>query len=262
LLGVPFDAAASFRLGARFGPEAIREVSEGLESYSPALDRDLLDLPFADLGNLEIPSHDAGQVAALLEAATAALLGSGVIPAILGGVHSITPGAVAAAARAHPGLAVIQLDAHADLRNEFGGTEWSHASAMRRVLEIIEPGNLIQCGIRSGTAGEFSELRRSGRLVAPDAPALRAAMKALGDAPLYLSIDLDIFDPALLPGTGTPEPGGIDWPTFADLLLVIPWERVVACDVVELAPRLDPSGASSLLAAKVVREVLLSLPRG
>jgi agmatinase len=130
---------------------------------------------------------------------------------------------------------------------------------MRRILDLLPSDRLLQCGIRSGTREEFAELRESNRLVAPDAIDLHDALKALGSAPLYLTLDLDIFDPALLPGTGTPEPGGIDWPIFESLLAVIPWSRVVACDIVELAPALDPSDCSAILAAKIVREIVLAL---
>ncbi|NNC87315.1 MAG: agmatinase [Akkermansiaceae bacterium] len=260
LLGVPFDGTASFRPGARFGPDAMRQVSDGLETYSPTLDRDLLDRPFSDFGNLIVPHDKPKSMVLMVEQAVHAIMDAGAIPFLLGGEHSLTPGAVTAVASCHKGLGVVQLDAHADLRQSYDGSKWSHACAMRRVLDHVKTDRLVQCGIRSGTCEEFKELRREKRLVAPDALDLAAAIDALGARPLYVTIDLDVFDPAVLPGTGTPEPGGIDWPLFVELLAAIPWKRVVACDVVELAPQLDTTGASSILAAKVVREVLLSFP--
>ena len=259
LLGVPYEGTACFRKGTARGPDTIREISDGLESYSPFHDRDLRDTSFADLGNVILPVDDPEGVTKHLREVCRGLFQEQVTPVLLGGEHSFTPGAVAAALEVHPELAVLQLDAHADLREEWNATRWSHACAMRRTLDLLPSDRLLQCGIRSGTREEFAELRESNRLVAADAIDLHDALKALGSAPLYLTLDLDIFDPALLPGTGTPEPGGIDWPIFESLLAVIPWSRVVACDIVELAPALDPSDCSAILAAKIVREIVLAL---
>lgn len=259
LVGVPYEGTACFRKGTARGPDAMREISDGLESYSPDLDEDLADIEFADLGNLTLLVDDAEGVTIHVRSACLGLIERKTIPVFLGGEHSFTPGAVAGALELCPNLAVLQLDAHADLRDEWTGTRWSHACAMRRVLDLIPSERLLQCGIRSGTREEFTELGESDRLVAPDAVDLSDALERCDLAPLYLTIDLDIFDPAFLPGTGTPEPGGIDWATFASLLKVIPWSRVVACDIVELSPAVDPSDCSAILAAKVVREVVLSL---
>ncbi len=259
LLGVPYEGTACFRKGTARGPDAIREISDGLESYSPFHNRDLRDTSFADLGNVTLLVDDPEGVTKHLREVCRRLFQEQVTPVLLGGEHSFTPGAVAAALEVHPELAVLQLDAHADLREEWTATSWSHACAMRRILDLLPSDRLLQCGIRSGTREEFAELRESNRLVAADAIDLHDALKALGSAPLYLTLDLDIFDPALLPGTGTPEPGGIDWLIFESLLAVIPWSRVVACDIVELAPALDPSDCSAILAAKIVREIVLAL---
>lgn len=259
LLGVPYEGTACFRKGTVQGPHAIREMSDGIETYSPTLNRDLAETKFADLGNVGLNVDDPEGVARLVHGACGELLKQQAIPVLLGGEHSFTPGAVAAIRNFHPELSVLQLDAHADLREEWTNTKWSHACAMRRVLDMIPSERVLQCGIRSGTKEEFAELRASNRLVEPDAVQLSAALSRLGNAPLYLTLDLDIFDPSQLPGTGTPEPGGIDWLTFASLLAVIPWQQVVGCDIVELSPALDPSGCSTVLAAKAVREIILSL---
>lgn len=259
LLGVPYEGTACFRKGTASAPDAIRQHSDGLESYSPLLDRDLSEISFADLGNLNLPGQEPEEVARAVREASRELHSRNSLPLLLGGEHSFTPGAIAAALDFHPDLAVLQLDAHADLRREWTGTPWSHACAMRRVLDLLPSSRLLQCGIRSGTREEFAELRQANRLVAADAVDLADALHSFRDLPLYFTLDLDLFDPSSLPGTGTPEPGGIDWHTFETLLEVIPWPQVVACDIVELAPNLDPSGCSTVLAAKVVREVLLSL---
>lgn len=257
LFGVPYDGTTSFRPGTRFGPAAIREVSQGLETYCPQLDRDLEDLAFADLGAVAIPYGAPEPVVAAVRAATEAVLNPGLKPLMLGGEHSISSGAVAAVAERHPELVLVQLDAHADLRQEWLGARHSHACAMRRCLEVLPSQRLLQIAIRSGTREEFRELRSSGRLVAIDSVA--AALRPLRGQPLYLTVDLDWFDPAVLPGTGTPEPGGFLWRDFAALVEELRHHRLVGADVVELAPQLDPSGVSSVLAAKVVRSLLLLL---
>ena len=257
LFGVPYDGTTSFRPGARFGPAAVREVSSGLESYDPQLDLDLEDLAYADLGAVAIPFGAPEPVVAAVRRATEAVLGLGLAPLMLGGEHSISSGAVAAVAQHHPDLVLVQLDAHADLRQSWLGARHSHACAMRRCLEVLPSGELRQIAIRSGTREEFQELRSSGRLV--PIGAMAAALAPLRGRPLYLTVDLDWFDPAVLPGTGTPEPGGFHWPQFAELVEELRHHQLVAADVVELAPQLDPSGVSAVLAAKVTRSLLLLL---
>jgi agmatinase len=255
LFGVPYDGTTSFRPGARFGPAAIREVSTGLETYDPQLEADLEEQAFVDLGALAIPFGAPEPVVAAVRRGTEAVLDLGLRPLMLGGEHSISSGAVAAVAARHPGLVLVQLDAHADLRHEWLGARHSHACAMRRCLEALGDGRLLQVGIRSGTRQEFQELRDSGRRV--EVSRMTEALLPLRGRPLYLTVDLDWFDPGVLPGTGTPEPGGYGWNDFASLVEELRHHRLVAADVVELAPQLDPSGVSAVLAAKVVRSLLL-----
>ena len=258
LFGVPYDGTTSFRPGTRFGPAAIREVSQGLETYCPQLDLDLEDLAYADLGAVDIPFGAPEPVVNAVQQATTAVLDLGLKPLMLGGEHSISSGAVAAVANQHPDLVLVQLDAHADLREEWLGTRHSHACAMRRCLEVLPSGDLLQLAIRSGTRSEFHELHSSGRRM-DDVQALRDAMAPWTGRPVYLTVDLDWFDPAVLPGTGTPEPGGFLWRDFAAVVDVLRGHRLVAADVVELAPQLDSSGVSSVLAAKVTRSLILLL---
>ena len=260
LFGVPYDGTTSFRPGTRFGPAAIREVSHGLETYCPQLNLDLEDLAFADLGAVDIPFGAPEPVVTMVREATTAVLAQGLKPLMLGGEHSISSGAVAAVAERHPDLLLVQLDAHADLRDEWLGARHSHACAMRRCLEVLPSGDLLQLAIRSGTKEEFSELQRTGRRMA-DVAALGEALASAQGRPIYLTVDLDWFDPAVLPGTGTPEPGGYRWQDFAELVDVLRPHHLVAADVVELAPQLDGSGVSSVLAAKVTRSLLLLLGR-
>ena len=255
VFGVPYDGTTSFRPGTRFGPAAIREVSSGLETYCPQLDRDLDTLAYADLGALNIAFGAPEPVVEAVKRATAHILALGLKPLMLGGEHSISSGAVAAVAKDHPDLVLVQLDAHADLRQTWLGASHSHACAMRRCLDVLPSGDLLQIAIRSGTAEEFSELHRSGRLI----PLHQMSQKLsdLRGRPIYLTVDLDWFDPAVMPGTGTPEPGGFTWTDFAALINELQYHHLVGADVVELAPQLDPSGISSVLAAKVTRSLLL-----
>ena len=255
LFGVPYDGTTSFRPGTRFGPAAVRDVSNGLETYCPQLDLDLETMAYADLGAVDIPFGAPEPVVEAVHKATSSVLDLQLKPLMLGGEHSISSGAVAAVAERHPDLALVQLDAHADLRHEWLGARHSHACAMRRCLEVLPSRNLLQIAIRSGTREEFSELHSSGRLVPLDQ--MGARLKDLRGLPLYLTVDLDWFDPAVMPGTGTPEPGGYLWQHFAELVSELEHHNLVGADVVELAPQLDPSGISSVLAAKVTRSLLL-----
>ena len=179
-------------------------------------------------------------------------VGRGQVPA------AVAAPAVAAVAAQHSDLVLVQLDAHADLREEWIGARHSHACAMRRCLEVLPSQTLFQLAIRSGTREEFTELHESGRLM-PSIDALQQALTPLQGKPIYLTVDLDWFDPSVLPGTGTPEPGGYHWSDFASLIAMLQEHHLVAADVVELAPQLDTSGISSVLAAKVTRSLLLLL---
>ena len=267
LFGVPYDGTTSFRPGTRFGPTAVRDVSNGLESYCPQLQMDLEDLSYADLGAVDIPFGAPEPVVAAVHRATRQVLDLGLRPLMLGGEHSISSGAVGAVAEQHPDLVLLQLDAHADLRDSWLGARHSHACAMRRCLEVLPSGQLLQLAIRSGTREEFQELAQTQRLIhhRPDqdstalATSLRQALAPHQGKPLYLTVDLDWFDPAVMPGTGTPEPGGFLWPHFAALIEVLQEHQMVAADVVELAPQLDPTGISSVLASKVTRSLLMLL---
>lgn len=263
LLGVPYDKTASFRKGTRLGPEGIRTISEaGIETYSPAQNLDLEDIRFFDSGNLDVAEDESPERVALgVQEAVASIYESRGIPVLLGGEHSISPGAVRAAFDRHPDLVVIQLDAHADLRDQYEGSSFSHACSMRRILDFLPSDRLLQVGIRSGTREEYREMRAENRHIDPCAASLGRVLDSRGfrDAPIYVTFDIDCFDPSEVPGTGTPEAGGISWSTAESLRNVCKERCIVGFDLVELAPDLDPSGISSVLAAKLLREWLLSI---
>lgn len=255
LLGLPFDGTCSFRPGARFGPAAIREASWVLETYSPALDEELDGSLVADLGDLDLAPRDPWGP---IERAAERLLAGGHRILALGGEHSVTPPLVRAHARRHPGLVLVHFDAHADLREEYLGDPRSHACAVRRCLDSVPPERLVQLGIRSGTREEFRWMRTHETLGAATPEGVREALSRT-TGPIYLTVDVDVFDPCVVPGTGTPEPGGLGYREFEDCLREIgrTGRPVVGADVVELSPGWDPTGASAVVAAKVVREILL-----
>ena len=262
LFGAPFDSTTSFRPGTRSGPAAIRSESFGIETYSPLQDRDLEDLTFFDAGDLELPFGAPDRALEMIEERAASILKDGKIPFLLGGEHLVTLGAVRAVAKHHPDLRIIHFDAHADLREDYLGVRLSHACVMRRCHDLLGDGRICQFGIRSGTREEF-EFMRAGHVVTEpfsDATLAEVLDSIPPDAPVYLTIDMDVLDPAEFPGTGTQEAGGV---RFAALLAalrdVLTRFRVVAFDNVELAPSLDPTGRSTALACTFLRECLLAL---
>jgi len=215
LLGVPYDGTCCFRPGSRFGPAAVREDSYGIETYCPQLNLDLEEINFADLGSLDIPLGDAKLIINYVRDATDVLLKNNLKPLIIGGEHSITIGIIKSIITNYPDLIMLQLDAHADLRDEWLGSKFSHACTMKRCLEILPSKKIFQIGIRSGTKSEFLEMNNSKRLIqhtlGENAKSLEKALNSFKGRPIYLTFDLDWFDPSIMPGTGTPEPGGYFW---------------------------------------------------
>ena len=258
IIGAPFDGTVSFRPGARFGPAAIRDASDGIETYSPLQDREMESVSYADAGDLELPMGSVVSSLAIIREAVDDALADGAVPFILGGEHLVSLPAIEAVFEKYPDLVVVQLDAHADQREDYLGVKLSHACVMRRVSEFLGQEHIRQLGIRSGTRDEYQLMRDYGTLTTFREEDLAELRTWIGDRPLYLTVDLDVFDPASFPGTGTPEPGGIDWWTFQRFLAAIKGCDIVGLDAVELAPQLDSSGCSSVLAAKCVREMLLT----
>jgi agmatinase len=257
LLGVPFDGTSSFRPGSRFGPASIRAWSPLMEGYSPLFDRDLEDTPFADLGDLDLPVAGWDRVEPLVAAAASSLLDAGHTPVLLGGEHLVTLPAFAAALARHPDLCVLQFDAHLDLRPDYQGNPFSHATVMHRIAELAGPERVMQWGVRSGTREEWEWARRNRTVVAT----MEEVRERLAGRPLYLTLDLDVLDPSIFPATGTPEPGGVTFREFQQALLALRGSRVVAADLVEFSPGHD-AGASGAAAAKAVRETVFLCQEG
>ena len=261
LFGAPFDSTTSFRPGARFGSAAMRHESFGLETYSPYQDRDLLDRRVFDSGDLELCFGSAESALADIEARAEEILSDGKRPVLLGGEHLVTLGALRAVVRRHPGLHILHFDAHADLRDDYLGAQLSHACVMRRAHDLLGDGRIHQFCIRSGDREEFRFAKAHTDLHPFSFDGLEAVTEALAAAktPVYFTIDLDCLDPSAFPGTGTPEAGGVRFTELLQAILLVAKCNVVAADVNELAPMLDPSGVSTATACKVLRELLLAL---
>ena len=250
LYGVPYDATASFRRGSRFGPDAIRWASESIETYSPVLDRDLADVPFVDGGNLAV---DGLEPDAMVSAVQRQL--PPCVPFVLGGEHTVTLGVVQALTPRHPDLAVIQWDAHTDLRDEYEGRRIAHATVMRRLLDSGVP--LAQRGIRAGTREEFDLARARSLCCGSGVEVPAEVLGRLAGRPLYLTVDIDVLDPGEAPGTGNPEPMGVSYRELLASLRSLAAQRIVGMDVVEVAPPCDPGGRTAVLAASLARDMIL-----
>lgn len=259
LFGAPFDGTASYRPGTRFASKSIRSESYGLETYSPYQDRDLCEDKVFDGGDLELPFGNTAEVLKQIQDCTEKILENKKIPFMIGGEHLVTLGAVRAAIRHYPDLHILHFDAHTDLRDEYLGEQLSHATVMRRVWELTGDARIHQFGIRSGEKHEFAFADQHTVLHKFDLHGLEQSIEVLKGKPVYLSLDLDVLDPGIFPGTGTPEPGGVSFTELLTALLKTKSLQIVACDVNELSPVYDQSGVSTAVACKLIRELLLML---
>ncbi len=263
LFGAPFDSTTSFRPGTRFASHAIRSESYGLETYSPYQDKDLADCKVFDSGDIELCMGSSEIALEQISDRAARILLDGKLPIMIGGEHLVTLGMFREVYKKHPDVQIIHFDAHADLRQEYLGAELSHACVIKRCHDLVGDGRIHQFGIRSGDRSEFvwssnghTDMHRFGF------DGLEETVSALGDTPVYFTIDLDILDPSVFPGTGTPEAGGVGFMELLNAIMTVCGSaNVVACDVNELSPHYDQSGASTAVACKVVRELILALQK-
>ena len=258
LFGAPFDGTTSFRPGTRFAPNIIRNDSFGLETYSPYLDKDLEDYMLFDSGDLDFPFGNSQRVVDLIANHSKAIIDAGKIPFMIGGEHLVTLGSIQSVYEKYNDLHIIHLDAHADLRDDYMGQKLSHATVLRRCHDILGDNKIHQFGIRSGTKEEFSWAKYHVDFNPFSLDGLKEVVTSLKDKPVYITIDLDVLDPSIFPGTGTIEPGGI---SFLELIEGIKefsnLNNIVGMDAVELSPHYDQSGMSTAVACKVIREMAL-----
>lgn len=264
LYGMPMDYTVSFRPGSRFGPARIREVSIGLEEYSPYLDRSLDEVRYFDAGDLLFPFGNAARSLEVIGDYVKGLLDDGKFPLGMGGEHLVSWPVIKQVYAKYPDLALIHIDAHADLRDQYEGEPLSHSTPIRKVAELIGGHNVYQFGIRSGMKEEFEYGRKHLHFHPFDVlEPLQQELPTLAGRPVYVTIDIDVLDPSAAPGTGTAEAGGI---TSKELLAAIHAiansdVRVVGADLVEVAPVYDPSEQTQIVASKLIREMLLGFVR-
>jgi agmatinase len=260
LFGIPFEGTVNLRTGADRGPRDLRLASDSIETYSPGLDRDLEDLALADLGDCELGRGSPREQLARARDEVARFWQPGLRPMMLGGDHTATLAVVEVLSAAIPELAVLQLDAHPDLREEFLGERYNYASAMARVMEVVDPSRVYQVGMRTGAREEYQ--RRPPHLypahVVHPVAAVQQLVPQLVGRPLYVTIDVDVLDPAEAPGTGSPEPCGLRASELIDIVRLLQPCRIIGADLVEVAHAHDPSGRTGITAAWILREAILT----
>ncbi len=259
IFGAPFDSTTSYRPGTRFASKAVRSESFGLETYSPYQDKDLTDIRVFDGGDIELPFGNPETALDMIGEKTKIILDAGKIPCMIGGEHLVTLGAFREVLKKYPDVRVIHFDAHTDLREEYLGVRLSHASVIRRIWDIIGDDRIYQFGIRSGEREEFYWAKEHTKLNKYNFEGLDEAIKEIADKPVYFTIDLDVLDPSVFPGTGTPEAGGVSFMDLLGAVIKVSKLKIVGMDVNELAPNLDLSGTSTAVACKIVRELLLAV---
>ncbi|WP_243495278.1 agmatinase [Priestia aryabhattai] len=261
LYGMPMDWTVSYRPGSRFGPTRIREVSIGLEEYSPYLDRELEEVKYFDAGDIPLPFGNPQRSLNIIEEYIDQLLAADKFPLGMGGEHLVSWPVMKAIYKKYPDLAIIHMDAHTDLREEYEGEPLSHSTPIRKVAELIGPENVYSFGIRSGMKEEFQWAKENGMHISKFEvlEPLKEILPTLAGRPVYVTIDIDVLDPAHAPGTGTVDAGGI---TSKELLASIHAIaksdlRIVGGDLVEVAPIYDPSEQTANTASKLIREMIL-----
>ncbi len=266
LFGAPFDSTTSFRPGARFGSAAIRHESFGLETFSPYQDLELTDYNVFDSGDLELCFGSAETALADIENRAEEILTNGKLPFLIGGEHLVTLGSFRAVIKKHPDVQIIHFDAHADLRNDYLGAELSHACVIRRCFDEMSKfgnadGKIHQFCIRSGDKAEFEFAKVHTDMHRFNFDGLQEVVNNLRNSgtPVYFTIDLDCLDPSIFCGTGTPEAGGVTFIGLLNAIKTVSKLNIVGADINELAPMLDQSGASTAVACKVLREMLLAI---
>ena len=252
MLGLPFDGTVSYRCGSRFAPEQIRLASWGLEDYSPRFDKHLQDVNFHDAGDLEFPLGNTYKSLDIIEQNVEDIYMDGKRVFGIGGEHLVTLPEIKAVSKFYKDLAVVHFDAHTDLREEYLGEEMSHSAVIRHVSKIVGAENIKQIGIRSGMKEEWEFMKEHGTLINEF-----SGLDVLKNKKIFVTVDLDVLDPSVMPGTGTPESGGFSFNQLMEWFEYLKDFDIVGADVVELAPDYDASGVSTAVATKVIRELLM-----
>ena len=254
MLGLPFDGTVSYRPGSRFAPEQIRLASWGLEEYSPYFDKHLEDCNFHDAGDLEFPLGNTKKSLDVIRQNVEEIYKDGKRVFGIGGEHLVTLPEIQAISKYVDNLAIVHFDAHTDHREEYLGEPFSHSAVIRHSAEIIGFENLKQIGIRSGMKEEFELMKKYNTLIHE-----HKELDVFKDKNIFVTVDLDVLDTSIMPGTGTPEVGGLDFNQLVGWFKYLSQFNIIGADVVELAPDYDASGASTAVATKVIRELLMAV---
>jgi agmatinase len=268
IFGVPFDATSSYRTGARFGPNAIRQASLNIETYSFRSKIDLEDLALYDAGDLHV-STDAQKTVDMTRLVVEDILAAGKMPVALGGEHTITLGVAKGLGARAAKTAIVSFDAHLDLRCEFLGSTLSHTTFMQLISEEVKPAKIVEVGTRSACKEELAYAKKAGvefftsqQIIKQGSMLIAEQLKEklLPYENLYLTVDMDVLDPAFAPAVQNPEPEGITTTDLLDLVCALCDKRVIGFDVVEIVPIYD-QGVSAVVAAKVLFEMLCQLEK-
>ncbi len=257
IFGAPLDLTESFRGGAGAGPSAVRYMSESLESYSPVLARDLDDFSVIDLGDLQLNGASMPEALEGISAAMALAANRAKFSVMLGGEHTASLGGFRGIRRVYPDAVIVQADAHLDMRPHYEGAEFTHATWLHHVGQEFGFSIIHQVGLRSGERAEWEIARRKTAWSSTDLSMPMAVRQRIGRLPVYVSIDIDVLDPAHAPGTGCAEPGGVTFRELVAFLYGLESLRVVAVDIMEVSPNLETSNITAAAAAKLAREAIL-----
>ena len=251
MLGMPYDCTCSNRAGTRFGPQAARLESVGIETYSVYFNSEMEELKFFDAGDLEYPFGNAQKALDITEQNVDCIYNDGKKLLGIGGEHLITLASVKSVLKKYPNLSVIQFDAHTDLRSQYLGEKLTHSGVMFQIAKLIGYKNIAQIGLRSGEKEEFEIIKKHNTHKYSIFELDRFKNK-----PIFLTIDLDVLDPSLMSGVGTPEAGGFTYKELMDWLLYLKDFNIVGADIMELAPDVDITKTSTATCCKLIREVL------
>lgn len=261
VFGVGFDGTTSNRPGTRFASGAMRKEFDGLETYSPVLNLDMEDFNICDMGDLELSIGNTEKVLDEIYENVKILINDNKIPFMIGGEHLVTLPAFKAVYEKYNDIYVLHFDAHTDLREEYNNCKNSHATVIKRIWDIVGDEKIFQFGIRSGTKNEFDFSLNENHtyMEVGNITTFKAIVESLAGKNIYLTIDLDVLDPSIFPGTGTPEPGGITYKELENTFKILKQYNIniVGCDIVELSPDYDNTKVSTITACKILRELSL-----
>ena len=261
VFGAGFDGTTSNRPGTRFASSAMRIESYGLETYSPLLELDLEDYNICDMGDLDLSIGNTDKVLEEIYEGTKEILDDDKFPFMIGGEHLVTLPAFKAVHEKYDDIYVLHFDAHTDLREEYNNNKNSHATVIKRIWDMVGDGRIFQFGIRSGTREEFNFALKEKHtyMETHTIDSFWKIISTLSGKNVYLTIDLDVLDPSIFPGTGTPEPGGISYRQFEQIFKILKNSNInlVGCDIVELSPDYDDTKVSTVVACKILRELSL-----